>query len=90
MIMHMTIRQPEPNKEEALLQAMHNFSLKIRGQPGIMGAHTLKDSDSGSLIEVVVWANKEAYLVAQREVEKFENYADLEIGQPKVYHLEEI
>jgi heme-degrading monooxygenase HmoA len=89
MIMHMTIRQPEPDKEEALLEAMHRFALKIREQPGIMSAHTLKDSDSGCLVELVVWANKEAYLVAQREVEKFENYADLEIGQPKIYHLEE-
>ncbi|MDD5369872.1 MAG: antibiotic biosynthesis monooxygenase [Anaerolineaceae bacterium] len=90
MIMHMTIRQPEPDKEEALLAAMHNFGLKVRGRPGIMGAHTLKDMDSGCLVEVVVWANKEAYLIAQPEVERFENFADLEIAQPKVYHLEEI
>ena len=93
MIMHLTIRKPHPEKADALVDALHHIEQIIRGQPGVLSAHTLKDPTTGTLVFLCVWSNKESWLSGQPAVHRAETDADLpglDHEPPVTYHLEEV
>jgi heme-degrading monooxygenase HmoA len=90
MIMRMTVRHARQDTEEQLLEAIQKNCAQVKGHPGVLGAHTLKDEDTGALIELVVWSSKEAYMVALPTLINVTSFSDLEEGEPTVYHMEEV
>lgn len=90
MIMRMTVRHARQDKTEQLLDAIHKSCAQVKGHPGVLGAHTLRDEDTGALVELVVWSSKEAYMVALPTLINVTNFSDLEEGEASVYHLEEV
>ncbi len=93
MIMHLTIRQPLPEQADSLIDALHNFERVIKGQPGVLSAHTLKDPSTGTLISLCVWSTKESWLSGQPAVHRAEtdaNLPGLDQEPPITYHLEEV
>ncbi len=93
MIMHITIHHPHPENAQQLTDAMHRFEQVVRSRPGVLSAHTLKDTRTGALVELAVWSTKEAWLAAQQTIDRAESteeVADWEAEPPVTYHLEEI
>ena len=93
MIMHISIHHPHPDHVEPLLDAMHQYEMTVRSKPGVLSAHTLKDTSTGALVELCVWSTKEAWLLAQQTMsqsEGLDSVTEWESAPPIIYHLEEI
>ncbi len=90
MIMHITVHHARPDMERMLLDHMHRYQTSVKGQPGLLGVHLLRDTDTGSLVGISVWESKNAYLTARPHLDHVETNNEWDDHPPVVYHLEEI
>jgi heme-degrading monooxygenase HmoA len=57
---HITTHRPKEGKMEALIDSMHRFGNAIKGAPGLISVHTLRDENTGILLGVAIWESKAA------------------------------
>lgn len=57
---HITVHHPKEGKTDALIDSMHRFGEAIKGAPGLIEVHTLRDERSGALIGMAIWESIEA------------------------------
>ena len=64
MIVQLSIHKPKPEHEAALIDSMHRFGAAIKGKPGLISVHTLKDPDEGQLFGLAIWESQDAMIAA--------------------------
>ena len=55
----MSIHHPKPEYEAALIDSMHRYGNAIRGKPGVIRIHTLKDEMSRRLVGLAMFETRE-------------------------------
>jgi heme-degrading monooxygenase HmoA len=57
---------PQPEKEELLVQSMHQFGELMKRQPGFIfvAPYPLKDPEKGTLMGISIWESQEAFQAA--------------------------
>lgn len=58
MFIQMSILRPKSEYDAEVVASMHRFQDALKGAVGMIGAHTMRDSVSGSLVGVVFWASE--------------------------------
>lgn len=58
MFILMSIHHPKPEHEAALIASMHRYGSAIRGKPGLIRIHTLKDELSPRLVGLAMFDSK--------------------------------
>ena len=58
MFILMSIHHPKPEYEAALIDSMHRYGNAIRGKPGMISIHTLKDELSPRLVGLAIFQSK--------------------------------
>ena len=58
MFILMSIHHPKPAHEAALIDSMHRYGNAIRGKPGLVSIHTLKDELSPRLVGLAIFQSK--------------------------------
>ena len=61
MYVVLSIHQPKPEYEAALIDSMHRFGNAVRGKPGCIRIHTLKDERSNRLVGLAMFESKAAW-----------------------------
>jgi hypothetical protein len=61
MFISMSIHHPKPEYEVALIDSMHRYGNAIRGKPGLISIHTLKDELSPRLVGLAIYQSKEDF-----------------------------
>lgn len=66
MFIFYSIHFPHPEKEELLVQSMHEFGELMKKQPGIIfqAPYPFKDPEKGTLMGVAIWESEEAFQAA--------------------------
>jgi hypothetical protein len=93
VIYHVTIHQPKPGAEGALVDSMHRFGEVARGQAGLREAHTLRDQRTGALVGLAVWDSSEALAAARPALAAAtagDDFDAWEAEPVRVYLLEEV
>jgi heme-degrading monooxygenase HmoA len=54
----MSIHHPKPEHEATLIDSMHRYGNAIRGKPGLISIHTLKDELSHRLVGLAIFQSK--------------------------------
>ena len=62
MFILMSIHHPHPEYEAALIDSMHRYGAAIRGQPGLVSIHTLKDANSERLVGLAIFESEADFL----------------------------
>lgn len=92
MFIFYSIHFPDPEKEELLVQSMHEFGELMRKQPGILfqAPYPFKDPEKGTLMGISIWESEEAFQAAlptlQRARQNSPSHA-WEVKPPEVYLL---
>ena len=60
MIVQMSIHHPKPGAEATLIESMHRYGAGVKGAPGLISIHTLRDEAAGILIGLALWESEEA------------------------------
>ena len=58
MFILMSIHHPKPEYEAKLIDSMHRYQNAIKGQPGLIRIHTLKDELSPRLVGLAMFQSK--------------------------------
>lgn len=58
MFILMSIHHPKPEYETALIDSMHRYGNSIKGQPGLIRIHTLKDENSRRLVGLAMFESR--------------------------------
>ena len=58
MFILMSIHHPQPEYEAALIDSMHRYGNAIRGKPGLISIHALKDEMSTRLVGLAIFQSK--------------------------------
>jgi hypothetical protein len=58
MFILMSIHHPKPEHEAELIDSMHRYGNAIRGKPGLISIHTLKDELSPRLVGLAIFESK--------------------------------
>ncbi len=61
MFVLMSVHHPKPEHEAAVIDSMHRYGNALRGQPGLVSIHTLKDQTSKRLVGLAVFEAEEAF-----------------------------
>jgi hypothetical protein len=61
MFILLSIHHPRPEHEAALIDSMHRYGDAIRGRPGLVSIHTLKDQDSARLVGLAIFSSQEDF-----------------------------
>ncbi|MDQ2906256.1 MAG: hypothetical protein M3Y81_22270 [Chloroflexota bacterium] len=63
MFIFYSIHYPQPEKEDLLVQSMHEFGELMKKQPGIIfqAPYPFKDPEKGTLIGISIWESQEAF-----------------------------
>jgi hypothetical protein len=66
MFIFYSIHYPQPEKEERLVQSMHEFGELMKKQPGnlFQAPYPFKDPEKGTLMGISIWESREAFQVA--------------------------
>ena len=64
MLVQLSIHKPKPEYEADLIDSMHRFGAAVKGKPGLIGVHTLKDPDEGRLFGLAIWESENAMIAA--------------------------
>lgn len=61
-----SIHFPQPEKEELLVQSMHEFGELMKKQPGIIfqAPYPFRDTEKGTLMGISIWESQEAFQAA--------------------------
>jgi len=61
MFILLSIHQPHPEHEAALIDSMHRYGNALKGRPGLRSVHTLKDRGSDRLVGLAIFDSEEAF-----------------------------
>lgn len=66
MFIFYSIHYPQPEKEELLVQSMHEFGELMKKQPGniFQAPYPFKDPEKGTLMGISIWESREAFQIA--------------------------
>lgn len=66
MFLIYAVHYPQPEKEELLIQSMHQFSELMKKQPGIIFVNSspFRDTEKGTLVGISIWESQEAFQAA--------------------------
>ena len=64
MFIQLSIHRPKPEYEANIIDSMHRFGAAIKGKPGMLQVHTLKDEEEGKLIGLAIWESPQAMMAA--------------------------
>lgn len=66
MFIFYSIHYPYPEREELLVQSMHEFGEVIKKQPGVIfqAPYPFKDPEKGTLMGISIWESQEAFQAA--------------------------
>ena len=66
MFIFYSIHYPHPEKEELLVQSMHDYGELMKQQPGnlFQAPYPFKDSEKGTLMGISIWESREAFQAA--------------------------
>lgn len=92
MFIFYSIHFPHPDKEELLVQSMHEFGELMRQQPGIIfqAPYPFKDTEKGTLMGVSIWESQEAFQTALPILQSARRDSpshEYEVKPPEVYTL---
>jgi heme-degrading monooxygenase HmoA len=60
MIVHMSLHHPKEGAEAALIDSMHRYGAALKGAPGLISVHTMRDARTGALVGLALWESEEA------------------------------
>ncbi len=93
MFVHMSIHYPKPGKQDLILESMSRYGAAMKGQPGLISAHALRDERTGKLVGLALWESKEQWSAAKPAMDdavRNDPFHEWEDVPPKVYHLEDV
>ncbi len=63
MILFYVVHYPKPEKEELLIERMHEFGNLLRSLKGIVwvNPYPFKDPENGTLVAISIWESEEAF-----------------------------
>ena len=66
MFIFYSIHYPHPEKEELLVQSMHEYGELMKKQPGnlFQAPYPFKDPEKGTLMGISIWESREAFQAA--------------------------
>jgi hypothetical protein len=87
MFMFYAVHYPMPEKEELLIQSMHQFAGVIEKQPGIIfvNPYPFRDAANGALLGVAIWESREAFEAAMSALERAFPSEEWEIRPREVF-----
>jgi len=84
MYVVLSLHHPHAEYKDALIDSMHRFGNAVRGRPGCIRIHTLKDERSDRLVGLAMFESKEAWqrlAPLAREAVKDDPFEVWEIGE---------
>ncbi|GHO51734.1 putative quinol monooxygenase [Ktedonobacter robiniae] len=93
MFIFYSIHYPQPEKEELLVQSMHEFGELMKKQPGnlFQAPYPFKDPEKGTLMGISIWESREAFQVALpilQSARQNSSSREWETKPPEVYMLD--
>ena len=88
MFLFYAVHYPHPEKEELLIQGMHEFGELIKKQPGCMFVHTFSDPENGTLLALAIWESREAFKASWRILVQDAPSEEWEVKPREVHLLE--
>jgi hypothetical protein len=93
MFIFYSIHYPHPEKEELLVQGMHEFGELMKQQPGILfqAPYPFKDPEKGTLMGISIWESREAFQAALPTLQSARQNSpshEWEVKPPEVYMLD--
>ena len=66
MFIFYSIHYPHPEKEELLVQSMHDYGELMKQQPGklFQAPYPFQDSEKGTLMGISIWESREVFQAA--------------------------
>ena len=61
MYVSISIHHPKPGKEAALIESMHRYGDAVKGAPGLISIHTLRDEAQNVLVGLALWESQELW-----------------------------
>ncbi len=55
-----SVHTPKPGYRDKLIDSMNRFGAALQGQPGLVGAHTLAETEGNRLIGLAMFETREA------------------------------
>lgn len=93
VLVHLSIHNPLPGKEQLLIDSMHRFGEADGEIPGLREVHTLRDRTSGALVGLAIWESEEAFeagVPRMRAAVEGDDLLAWERGLPEAYVLEPV
>ncbi|HLI08145.1 MAG TPA: hypothetical protein VKV40_16370 [Ktedonobacteraceae bacterium] len=92
MFIFYSIHYPHPEKEELLVQSMHEFGELLKQQPGniFQAPYPFKDPEEGTLTGVSIWESREAFQAALPALQRARQNSrshEWEVKPTRVYML---
>ena len=92
MFLFYAVHYPQPEKEELLVQSMHEFGELMKKQPGniFQAPYPFKDPEKGTLMGISIWESEEAFQAALpllQSARQKRPAQELEVKPPEVYLL---
>ena len=93
MFIFYSIHYPHPEKEELLVQSMHDYGELMKQQPGnvFQAPYPFKDSEKGTLMGISIWESRDAFQAALptlRSARQDSPSQEWESKPPEVYMLD--
>lgn len=55
-----SVHTPKPEYRDELIDSMHRFGAALQDQPGLVGAHTLAETEGNRLIGLAIFETRDA------------------------------
>lgn len=70
MFIFYSVHYPQPDKEDLLVESMHNFGELMATQPGLVfhAPYPFKNPEDGTVMGVTVWESEEAFKAAMAAI----------------------
>ena len=65
-----SVHYPHPDKEDLLIESMHNYGELMRTQPGLLfvAPYPFKNPENGTVMGVTIWESQEAFQAAMEAI----------------------
>ena len=90
VFIQMATAEPQPGKENELIQRMTGFAEFLRKEPGLLHVFVLREEETGSLVGLSIWSDKTSFEKGMEQASNLPSKTAVSQEPPKVRRFSEL
>jgi len=84
------VHYPLPEKEGALIEAIHKFGELVKNQSWVVFVGTFRDAEDGTIVSFAVWESRQAFQASWPELVKRAPSPEWEVKPREAYMMDSV